>query len=565
MYTPAVCIGPRYSAMQQSAVLAYVRDAVLDGTVTEVPGSTSNYASMTSLREDIGQVREEISRLAAYLQSLNRQYSLQSLADRAVRLLQKLPSASDVDDDSTAVPSPQFVRAADIIPIQNQLIASQSTLISHYISLVQLVADSYVFPVSSIFEFSDPLDSINSKSELDLHFDADALLFTNTSGLAIDANSVAVMTQNRISKLLAAAMSRNEPEFREGMMSLEEHNNIVSSIASALDRAKSESEKLRHTVESENKEKENLQQTVMEFEASVLEISAKHRGQQDEIRRELTDMQARLLETQTELENQLALHLQKDENHARQLKQSQQELVPLPLQGPGASAPDVVKQLEAKNSELQRLIAQLETDMAAQAMQHGEEFETILMQNASLNEKLAEMDMKKSNLNSAPSSPIKSAAPATATASTEFLPSSGGMATKDRPNNADVLQSELRDLTSSYENLLSRSLEYENERVQLEREIASLRDKNQRLEAKVMDNRVKVLASHTDSDTNTENIDPNGSGSHQSESGTIGVLRKEFRKLVAEMKRDHATVMKAEFEERRRLEKVIRDMKRSAT
>ncbi|KAK9316940.1 hypothetical protein V1522DRAFT_347459 [Lipomyces starkeyi] len=545
--------------MQQSALLAYLRDAVIDGLVGgHAPDSILNRTTTSTVLQDIGQVREETLRLSAYLESLNRQYSLQSSLDTAVRALNKLPSTSTADNDSTAAPPTQFVEETEINRIQNQLIASQSTLLNHYVSLLQSVAESYVFPVSSILELSDSLDSIH-KPAADLLFDIDSLLFSETSELILDASSFAGVTQNQINKLLTAAISRQEAEStttclsREPTVTLEEHNNIVSSIASALDLAKREGKLLQQAVESEQKEKESLQQAVTELEASVLDISAKQSDQQNMIRRELEDVQARLLQTQSELETQLALHTEKDKKHAGELQQVQRQLTPL--------SPALVEQLQAENSELQKRIAQLENDIAAQAMQHGAEFETILMQNASLNERLAEMDTKKSNRNSVPSSPVKSV-PAAAAISMEHLPASGVNGTDDPHKKINILQKELHGLASSYENLMSRSLEYENERLQLERENASLRDKNQRLEAKVLDNRVKVLASHTNNNSNTENIDPNGSGS-PSESGTIGILRKEFRKLVAEMKSDHAAVMKAEFEERRRLEKVIRDMKRS--
>ncbi|KAK9495831.1 hypothetical protein V1508DRAFT_98878 [Lipomyces doorenjongii] len=549
--------------MQQSALLAYLRDAVLDGLVGgNWFDSTLNRATVL---QDIGQVREETLRLSAYLESLNRQYSLQSLLDTAVRSLNKLPSTSAAANDSTAAPPTQFVEQSEINRIQNQLIASQSTLLDHYISLLQFVAESYVFPVSSILEFSDSLDSIHTPPG-ELLFDIDSLLFSDTSELTMDASSFAGVTQNQMNKLLKAAISRREAEstttYLSGAVTLEEHNNIVSSITSALNLAKNEGKILQQAVESERMEKESLQQAVTELEASVLDISAKQSDQQNEIRRELEDVQARLLQTQSELETQLALHTEKDKKHAGELQQVQRQLTPFPPQDPGSASPALVEQLQADNSELQQRIAQLENDIAAQAMQHGAEFDTILMQNASLNERLAEMDTKKSNRNSVPSSPVKSVL-AAAAISTEHLPGSGVNGQDDPHKKIDILQKELHGLASRYENLMSRSVEYENERLQLEREIASLRDKNQRLEAKVLDNRVKVLASHTNNNSNTENIDPNASGS-QSESGTIGILRKEFRKLVAEMKSDHAAVMRAEFEERRRLEKVIRDMKRSA-
>ncbi|KAK9373815.1 uncharacterized protein V1513DRAFT_142534 [Lipomyces chichibuensis] len=554
--------------MQQCALLAYLRDAVLDGIVGgNEPDSTINRATTFTVLRDIGQVREETLRLSAYLASLNRQYSLQSSLDMAVRSLNKLPSTSAADNDSTAVPPPtQFVEATEIKRIQNQLITSQSTLLNHYVSLLQFVAESYVFPVFSTLEFSDSLDSIH-KPPADLLLDIDSLLFADTSELTMDAGSFAGVTQSQINKLLTAAISQREAESTttylsgEPTVTLEEHNNIVSSIASALDLAEKEGKILQQAIESERKEKESLQQAVTELETSVLDISAKQSDQQSEIRRQLEDVQARLLKTQSELETQLDLHTEKDKKHAVELQQVQRQLTPFPPQVAGSESPALVEQLQSENSELQLRIAQLENDIAAQTMQHGAEFETMLMQNASLNERLAEMDTKKSNRNSVSSSPVKSVS-AAAAISTEHLTGSGVNSTDDPSKKIDMLQKELHGLASRCENLMSRSLEYENERAQLEREIVSLRDKNQRLEAKILDNRVKVLANHTNNNSNTENIDPYGSSS-QSESATIGILRKEFRKLVAEMKSDHAAVMKAEFEERRRLEKVIRDMKRS--
>ncbi|KAK9248304.1 hypothetical protein V1506DRAFT_529563 [Lipomyces tetrasporus] len=556
--------------MQRSATLAALRDAVLDGVIAgDAHDGSLICATSSPVPQDIGQIREEMPRLSTYLESLDRQYFLQTSMEAVVKSLKKLPSTSGADNGSTIDVPTQFTNdlVSEIMRIQKQLIASQSTLLSHYTSLLEFTAESYVFPVSSILESSDSLCSVHGQP-MELQFDVDSLLIADTSGLTADADSFTGAIQNQFNKLFPEALWRHETEdrltslSREPTVTLEEHNQIVSSITYALEVSKKDGEKLHQDVESERNEKESLLQAVGELEASVLDISAKQRGQQDEIRFELENVQSQLLQTQSELQYQLDLHTQNDEKHAQELEKLQRQVAPSPQIPESTSAADVEK-LQAENIKLQERVAQFQTDMAVQAEQHAAEFETILMQNASLNERLAEMDTKKSNRNSVQSSSLKSVLPST-TVSNEHLADSGVNGTEDPQRKITILQNELRGLVSSYENLMGRSLEYENERVHLEREIASLRDKNERLEAKILDNRVKVLASHTNGSSNTENINPNGTVS-QSESATIGVLRKEFRKLVAEMKSDHAAAMKAEFEERRRLEKVIRDMKRTAT
>ncbi|KAK9457740.1 hypothetical protein V1511DRAFT_486320 [Dipodascopsis uninucleata] len=267
--------------------------------------------------------------------------------------------------------------------------------------------------------------------------------------------------------------------------------------------------------------------------------------QTERIYQEMTDQQERL---DLDLKNSV---------HEKEILQQKLDDAKANLIGARNKATDsgepaiIAESFLKKNRELQEKVAKLENALVIQESQHATEFEAILFQNASLNEKLAAFESKRSNRSS---ENIQLDLNTTIASHID--------ATIDRTNNSNQtinqLKSELPGLLGSYQNLMSQSFEFEGERLRLEREIDDLRDKNEALENKLLENKINILTNHVS--TREEN---NASSNADFERPTIATLRKEFRKIVLDMRRDHAAVLKAEYDERKRLEKIIRDMKRN--
>ncbi|KAF8467629.1 Up-regulated during septation-domain-containing protein [Kalaharituber pfeilii] len=120
-----------------------------------------------------------------------------------------------------------------------------------------------------------------------------------------------------------------------------------------------------------------------------------------------------------------------------------------------------------------------------------------------------------------------------------------------------LLQAELNGMLQDFESLTKQSIEFENERTQLEGVIDKLREKIEALETCLADEKVRMLGTRSMSaGSNGDYPTPSGG-----ESMSTQVLRTEFKKMMRDMRSEHLKALRAEQEDRRKLEAMIRKMK----
>ncbi|KAK9469513.1 hypothetical protein V1512DRAFT_232109 [Lipomyces arxii] len=493
--------------------LALLREAVLSyaEAASESPEDSSKPEFELST---VKVLQSSIASLTADLEALNRQQSFKSAAENTKNLVSRLdkflPQPVTIEEDVTG-----DLNASEILPKQRQLLAEQRSLIKLYTYLLDFTVESYVFPLSAGIHTAEELDSIELLPEL--HFDIDSLVATDE-----DESRSVEFPQYDIAKYYNTV-----PKSADSAREVKGYSETIKSLEAQLDISA--------------QQRRELEQNVAELEAAMLEISNEQSSQLNTLRREHELSARELHQTRTQLEQQIALQTAENDKQNREMQNSA-SVAPVAL--PVDSEADYLKTVI---SDLRSQIVQLEYEKASIGDAHAAEFETVLTQNAKLNERLAEMEGKRGS-GSVPATPASANMPPLTPVSMV------NRGSEEMYDNLVQLQTELNLMRINHDSLMNQSLEYENERASLERKISALQEKNQRLEARILDSRVKVLASHT----NGNNM------SDSNESSSIGILRREFRKMVAEIKSEHAATLNAEYEERRRLEKVIRDMKRAA-
>ncbi|MCJ1414877.1 hypothetical protein MMC32_001206 [Xylographa parallela] len=120
----------------------------------------------------------------------------------------------------------------------------------------------------------------------------------------------------------------------------------------------------------------------------------------------------------------------------------------------------------------------------------------------------------------------------------------------------DALQDELSDTIGDYEAMTKASIEYERERERLEAVVDTLRDRVEALDTQLSEEKVQMLGIK-------------GPGGFR-EGGNVGntstmVLKNEFKKMMRETRVEHAKALRAEQDERRRLETLLRALKKEPT
>ncbi|KAL9116977.1 MAG: hypothetical protein Q9187_006491, partial [Circinaria calcarea] len=122
----------------------------------------------------------------------------------------------------------------------------------------------------------------------------------------------------------------------------------------------------------------------------------------------------------------------------------------------------------------------------------------------------------------------------------------------------EILERELGETIADYEAMTKASVEYEKEREQLENIIDALRDRIESLEGDLTDERVQMLGLRSPGHPSSR--EPNTGGN----TSTM-VLKNEFKKMMRETRAEYAKAMRAEQEERRRLEAVLRAVRKGHT
>ncbi|EGE82679.1 involucrin repeat protein [Blastomyces dermatitidis ATCC 18188] len=118
-----------------------------------------------------------------------------------------------------------------------------------------------------------------------------------------------------------------------------------------------------------------------------------------------------------------------------------------------------------------------------------------------------------------------------------------------------MLEKELRDTIDDYEVMTKASIEFEKERDKLETFIDNLRDRCESLESKLCEERVQNLG-------NSSPGYANGFDRGASETTSTMVLKNEFKKMMRDTRAENMRLLKAEQEERRRLEALIRNLRK---
>ncbi|KAI9858181.1 MAG: hypothetical protein M1813_007830 [Trichoglossum hirsutum] len=135
---------------------------------------------------------------------------------------------------------------------------------------------------------------------------------------------------------------------------------------------------------------------------------------------------------------------------------------------------------------------------------------------------------------------------------TEKNSADGGSA--ELNSRVQTLQQELSETIAEYETMTKQSIEAEKERERLESLIDSLRDKIESLENQLSDERVRGLG--------MKSPGAPGTGAPGGESTSTMVLKNEFKKMMRDTRAENAKLIKAEQEERRKLEMTIRELKK---
>ncbi|KAL4949343.1 Up-regulated during septation-domain-containing protein [Aspergillus filifer] len=124
----------------------------------------------------------------------------------------------------------------------------------------------------------------------------------------------------------------------------------------------------------------------------------------------------------------------------------------------------------------------------------------------------------------------------------------------DVQNRVETLEKELRETVDDYEAMTKASIEFEKERERFEGMIDNLRDRCEQLETQINEERIGWMGSNN-SATSMGRDGPY-------ETTSTMVLKNEFKKMMRDTRAENMKILKAEHEERRKLEAIIRELKK---
>ncbi|QDS75037.1 hypothetical protein FKW77_006139 [Venturia effusa] len=128
------------------------------------------------------------------------------------------------------------------------------------------------------------------------------------------------------------------------------------------------------------------------------------------------------------------------------------------------------------------------------------------------------------------------------------------MASSDGSAHEEELRKELADTLKEFEELTKASVEQEKERDELELQLDEERDRKAELENQLAEEQVKWLGVMQETE--------GGRGLQGMGSGAMA-LKNEFKKMMRETRTEHLKAIRAEQDERRRLEALVRTLKKS--
>ncbi|KAE8355833.1 involucrin repeat protein [Aspergillus coremiiformis] len=122
----------------------------------------------------------------------------------------------------------------------------------------------------------------------------------------------------------------------------------------------------------------------------------------------------------------------------------------------------------------------------------------------------------------------------------------------DTQRRVETLEKELRETVDDYEAMTKASIEFEKEREKFEGLLDGLRDRCEQLETQLNEERITWMGMHTAS---------MGRDGTTYETTSTMVLKNEFKKMMRDTRAENMKILKAEQEERRRLEALLRNLK----
>ncbi|KAJ5707090.1 hypothetical protein N7488_006891 [Penicillium malachiteum] len=123
----------------------------------------------------------------------------------------------------------------------------------------------------------------------------------------------------------------------------------------------------------------------------------------------------------------------------------------------------------------------------------------------------------------------------------------------DVQKRADTLERELRETLDDYEVMTKASIEFEKERERFEGVIDSLRDRCEQLETQLSEERINWMNLSS----------PTSMGRDPTlETTSTMVLKNEFKKMMRDTRAENMKILKAEQEERRRIEGLLRTLRK---
>lgn len=129
----------------------------------------------------------------------------------------------------------------------------------------------------------------------------------------------------------------------------------------------------------------------------------------------------------------------------------------------------------------------------------------------------------------------------------------GKPANSDAQRRVETLERELRETIDDYEVMTKASIEFEKEREKFESLIDGLRDHCEQLETQLNEERITWMGMQTAS---------MGRDGTTYETTSTMVLKNEFKKMMRDTRAENMKILKAEQEERRRLEALLRNVKK---
>ncbi|KAG8628182.1 hypothetical protein KVT40_004055 [Elsinoe batatas] len=129
------------------------------------------------------------------------------------------------------------------------------------------------------------------------------------------------------------------------------------------------------------------------------------------------------------------------------------------------------------------------------------------------------------------------------------------MSTQQSGGNARMadLERELADMAEDYQEITRESVAVEKEREQLENLVDGLRERCETLETQLSDEKVRWLGISSPTAVN---------GDSGREMTSAMILRNEFKKMMRETRAESARLLRAEQEERKKLESMVRQLRR---